>query len=123
MLLTLIPLLLIITTYLDYYSPEKFSGRSNQIENPFMLASLSISVILVVISFIYSVYTYYRMREEKPVQAKRSKDIQQHWEDLVDEEWRNEKVIENFRRVLPWNLVEKEERVMVERERGDGQHS
>jgi hypothetical protein len=60
MVLTIPPILLIITTSIDYYNPNLFDKRSNQIENPFAYVSLIIVLLcftFTVISLIYLLCT------------------------------------------------------------------
>lgn len=60
MILTSVPILLIITTQIDYYNMDLFNNRGNQISNPFAYVSLAIVVICFVLTLIFLVFVWLR---------------------------------------------------------------
>jgi hypothetical protein len=60
MILTSVPILLIITTQIDYYNMDLFNNRGNQISNPFAYVSLAIVVICFVLTLIFLIFIWLR---------------------------------------------------------------
>lgn len=58
MVLTVVPILLTISTTIDYYNMDLFKNRNNQMDNPFAIASLVIVAVTFAMTIIFLFYMW-----------------------------------------------------------------
>lgn len=58
MVLTLVPILLVISTRIDYYDMDRFRSRSNQIDNPFAYVSLIIVIVCFSLTLAFLIFVW-----------------------------------------------------------------
>lgn len=95
MALTLVPILLIITTAIDYYNMDLFNGRIDQVYNPFAIASIAIVLTCQFLSLGFLLYLWITKFvkfawEDKPKAVKGDEVID--WVNMVELEWGHQKL-------------------------------
>jgi hypothetical protein len=100
MALTLIPILLTITTAIDYYNPNLYNGRSDQVQNPFAIASLVIFFATLALTLIILFFLWISrfLCEEKPKTVKGDDLVD--WLSMVDLEWGHQKLEKKMNSIL-----------------------
>lgn len=87
MALIIVPILLIITTAIDYYNMDLFTSRPDQVYNPFAIASIVIVLTCLVVSLGFLIYLWITrfLCEEKPKPVKGDDMID--WANMVELDW------------------------------------
>jgi hypothetical protein len=101
MLLTLVPILLIITTSIDYYHMDRFTQRKIQItENPFGVASIVIVLICfaLTLTFLIFLWVYKFLCEPRAKGVKGDQIID--WVNMVELEWGHHKLEGRMKDIL-----------------------
>lgn len=100
MLLTIVPILLIITTAIDYYNTNLFEGRSNQVSNPFAIASLLIVIGSLVFTLAYLFVLWITRFVCEPPTPKAPKDDLIDWVNMIELEWGHHKLNKSMKNAV-----------------------
>lgn len=101
MIVMIVPLLLIISTAVDFYSNTNFDLRSSQIENPFMLASVVIYSFFFALTVIFLIYIIVSNEMNNPGSTNKQKaekeESEENWNNLEELRWGQPKL---FRQIV-----------------------
>ncbi len=100
MTLTLVPILLIITTAIDYYNMDLFTSRVDQVYNPFAIASIAIvlTCLTFTLAFLFFLWISRFLCEEEPQAVKGDELID--WVNMVELEWGHQKLESRMKDIL-----------------------
>lgn len=92
MALTVVPILLIITTAIDYYNMDNFNNRSDQVYNPFAIASIVIVLTFLAITLVILIYLWISKFLCEDVPKLGVPDNLIDWINMVELDWRHNKL-------------------------------
>ena len=100
MFLTLVPILLTISTAIDYYNMDLFNNRSDQIQNPFAIASVIIVDISFILTLLFLQLLWFSkfLCEEKPKPVRTDKLID--WANMMDLQWGNDELVIKINNII-----------------------
>lgn len=91
-----------ISTTIDYYNPDTFSGRTTQIENGYFAVSLGISAFFFLATLIYLIYVpLKRLIIDKEIKNRAHLNEElMSWMSMAELEWYHPKLVKKMTNII-----------------------